>query len=94
MVILIAALNNYYYYLLKNLYQETNITNITSFTYPVQIILSPNIRDSSLYFLDIELTFIANPLGLIFDVVGPFTILSIPNDQDNSSGSNNSDNSP
>jgi len=61
----------------KNLYQEIN-TNITSFTYPIQIILSPNIRNSSLFFLDIELTFTKNPPGLIFDVMGPFTILPIP----------------
>ena len=60
--------------------QETN-SNITSFAYPVQIILSPNIRDSSLFFLDVELTFTENPPGLIFDVVGPFTILPIPEAQ-------------
>ncbi|CAG8478609.1 16398_t:CDS:2 [Funneliformis mosseae] len=63
-----------------NLYQETN-TNITSFTYPIQMILSPNIRHSSLFFLDIELTFTKNPPGLIFDVMGPFTILPIPETQ-------------
>jgi hypothetical protein len=81
--------------------QETN-SNITSFTYPIQIILSPNIRDSSLFFLDVELTFAENPPGLIFDVVGPFTILPIPEaqqtnetankDQDNFSGRTKEDN--
>ncbi|GES98732.1 hypothetical protein RCL_jg5604.t1 [Rhizophagus clarus] len=35
--------------------------------------LSPKIRNSSLFFLDIELTFRTNPPGLIFDVMGPFT---------------------
>ncbi|CAG8736592.1 7013_t:CDS:2, partial [Cetraspora pellucida] len=61
----------------QNLYHETN-TNISSFHYPVQIILSPNIRNLSLFFLDIELTFPTNSLGMIWDVMGPFTILPIP----------------
>nr|CAG8546827.1 309_t:CDS:2 [Entrophospora candida] len=50
-------------------------TNITSFQYPIQIILSPNIRNSSSFYLDVELT---NSYEIIFDIVGPFTILPIP----------------
>ncbi|CAG8470721.1 542_t:CDS:2, partial [Scutellospora calospora] len=61
----------------QNLYHETN-TTISSFNYSVQIILSPNIRNSSLFFLDIELTFPMNPPGMIWDVIGPITILPIP----------------
>ncbi|CAG8595441.1 11148_t:CDS:2, partial [Dentiscutata heterogama] len=61
----------------QNLYHETN-TNISSFRYPVQIILSQNIRNLSLFFLDIELTFPTNSVGIIWDVMGPFTILPIP----------------
>ncbi|CAI2171337.1 479_t:CDS:2 [Funneliformis geosporum] len=64
----------------RNSTDETN-TNITLFTYPVQIILSPNIRHSSLFFLDIELTFTKIPPRLIFDVMGPFTILPLPESQ-------------
>jgi hypothetical protein len=93
MIIIIMIFITLYYLLFKNLYQEINTSNITSFTYPIQIILSPNIRDSSLYFLDIELIFTVNPPELTFDVVGPFTILPIPEGQDIFSGSNNSDNS-
>ncbi|CAG8791835.1 6726_t:CDS:2, partial [Acaulospora morrowiae] len=59
-----------------NLYHESNST-VNSFKYPIQIILSPNIRNSSLFFLDVELNF-TNLSRLIFDVVGPFTILPIP----------------
>ena len=40
-------------------------TNVTSFTCPIQLILSGN---SSLFFLDIELTF-TNPPGFIFDII-------------------------
>ncbi|CAG8467734.1 2674_t:CDS:2 [Gigaspora margarita] len=61
----------------QNLYHETNTTN-SSFRYSVQIILSQNIRNLSLFFLDIELTFPMNSLGIIWDVIGPITILPIP----------------
>ncbi|CAG8660358.1 2167_t:CDS:2, partial [Dentiscutata erythropus] len=61
----------------QNLHHETN-TNISSFRYPVQIILSQNIRNLSLFFLDIELAFPTNSVGIIWDVMGPFTILPIP----------------
>ncbi|CAG8538309.1 3680_t:CDS:2 [Ambispora gerdemannii] len=62
------------------LYHNTS-TKITSFKYPIQIILSPNIRNSSLFFVDIELGFLSkksSSIKTIWDYVGPFTIVPIP----------------
>ncbi|CAG8454714.1 4326_t:CDS:2, partial [Ambispora leptoticha] len=72
--------NNWQWDYRSTLYHNTS-TNITSFKYPIQIILSPNIRNSSLFFVDIELGFPSektSSIKTIWDYVGPFTIVPIP----------------